>query len=292
MNILISGGKGLIGHAVAEKLKKNNHHVRILTRKASTGPEEFLWAPENGEVDPRAFEDLDCIIHLAGADISKRWTEEYKKELTQSRIRTAALLLEKCLKNNIRLQSFISASGINYYGTFTSDKILIETAGIVKADFLSTLCSQWEAAAGEFSTIADRVVCLRTAVVLAKDGGALPKLRKSMTPVGTGKQWMNWIHIEDLANIYVESVENPNINGEYNAVADELPTNKEFMAALAKVSNKMQIPLHVPAFVLKAIFGEMSSVLLEGTRASNQKIKQTGFQFTFPTLEKALKDLV
>ncbi len=297
MNILITGGTGLVGKALAENLKANQHNVRILTRSESERENEFYWNVADKKIDEKAFEKLDCIIHLAGASISERWTDAYKKELYSSRIDSANLLREYCEKKEIKLKSFISASGINYYGTFTSDQILTEESGIVKHDFLAKLSKDWENAADQFSKIADRVVCLRTAVVLAKAGGAFPLLKKTVdlnigSAVGSGNQWMNWIHIDDLVNMYVLAVENANIKEKFNAVADEIPTNKEFMKKLAKVADKFFLPINVPSFVLKSMFGEMSSIILEGTRADNRKIKSQGFDFIYSNVEDAFKDLI
>ena len=297
MNILITGGTGVVGRNLVAKLTEKQHQVRILTRSKTEEENEFYWNIIEKEIDEKAFENLDCIIHLAGANISERWTEEYKKEMLSSRIDSANLLYKYCVKKNIHLKSFLSASGINYYGTFTSDQILTEESGILQHDFLAKLCEDWEAAADQFSTIADRVVCLRTAVVLAKSGGAFPMLKKTVdlniaSAVGSGKQWMNWIHIDDLVNLYVAAVENVEITGKYNAVADEIPTNKDFMKKLAKVSRKFFLPFNVPALVMKSVFGEMSSIILEGTRADNKKINSLGFDFKYAHLKDAFDDLI
>lgn len=297
MNILITGGTGLVGNSLVKKLKEHQHSVRILSRSKSDEKNEFYWNVAKKEIDEKAFENLDCIIHLAGANISERWTDSYKKEMHSSRIDSANLLFDYCRKKGIHLQSFISASGINYYGTFTSDRILTEDSGIVKTDFLAKLCEDWEKAADQFSEISDRIVCLRTAMVLSKEGGAFPMLKKTIdlnmgSAVGSGKQWMNWIHIDDLVNMYVTAVENSTINGKYNAVADETLTNKDFMKKLAKASDKFFLPLNVPSFVLKSVFGEMSSIILEGSRADNKKIKSQGFDFKYSHLDDAFKTLI
>lgn len=297
MNILITGGTGLIGKSLVKKLKEQNHNVKILTRKKTENPEEFYWNPEEKFIDEKAFENLDSIIHLSGANISERWTESYKKQLFSSRIDSANLLKEYCQERNIHLKSFISASGINYYGTFTSDQVLDENSGILKHDFLAKLCVEWEKAAEDFSEISDRIVCLRTSMVLAKNGGAFPMLKKTVdfnigSAVGSGKQWMNWIHVEDLVNMYIFVLENSQLNGKFNAVADEVPTNEMFMKTLAKVSEKFFLPINVPSFVMKLAFGEMSSIILEGTRASNEKIKSNGFEFKYDKVKKAFEDLM
>ncbi len=297
MNILITGGTGLVGTALVKKLEGRNHTVRILTRSESEEENEFYWNIAEKKIDDKAFENLDCIIHLAGANISERWTDDYKKELYSSRINSAHLLREYCVKKGIHLKAFISSSGVNYYGTFTSDQILTEESEIVENDFLAKLCVAWENAADQFASIAERVVCLRTAVVLSRKGGAFPLLKKTVnlnigSGVGTGKQWMNWIHIDDLVDMYVEAAENTSINGKYNAVADEIPTNAVFMKKLAKAADKFFLPFNVPPFVMKSVFGEMSSIILEGTRADNKKIKSEGFDFKYSTVDEAFKNLV
>lgn len=297
MNILISGGTGLVGKSLVQKLRSKGHHVRILQRKNTDSPENFYWNPTENKIDDKAFENLDCIIHLAGASISKRWTDDYKKELYFSRIDTANLLIQYCIKNKVKLKSFISASGVNYYGIFTNDNILEENSGVIQHDFLADLCVKWEESALQFSDIAERVVCLRTAMVLAKNGGAFPMLKKTVdfnigSAVGKGNQWMNWIHLEDLVNMYVFAVENENLKGNYNAVADEIPTNKIFMKNLAETSGKFFLPINVPSIFLKLAFGEMSSIILEGTKVSNKKIKSQGFDFKYRTIKDAFKNLV
>lgn len=298
MNILITGGTGLVGKHLVKALEERLHHVRVLTRSENNEEENFFyWNVAEKKIDDKAFNDLDCIIHLAGATISERWTDDYKKELYSSRIDAANLLLDYCQKNGTQLKSFISASGVNFYGTFTSDQILTEESGIVHSDFLAKLSEDWEKAADQFSTIADRVVCLRTAVVLAKEGGAFPLLKKTVdlnigSAVGSGSQWMNWIHLDDLVNMYVVSVESTDINGKYNAVADDIPTNKIFMKKLAQKSDKFFLPFNVPAFVMKSVLGEMSSIILEGTRAGNKKIKSAGFDFKYANLDEAFTNLL
>ena len=297
MKILVTGATGLIGKYLVRKLKEKGHEIVILTRKKTGKPNEFQWNPDQNFIEDAAFENIEAIIHLAGATIAKRWTKEYKKELYSSRINAANLLKSYCEKHQIKLKSFISASGINYYGTYTSDEILTENSPIKKLDFLAELSVDWEKSAYQFSEIAERVVCLRTAMVLAKEGGSFVPLKKLTdfnlaSPVGKGKQWMNWIHEDDLVNMYIFALENPEINGKFNAVADKVPTNYQFMKLLAAISNKFFLPVNVPAFVMKMTFGEMSSIILEGTRASNEKIKSLGFDFKFSTPETAFKDLI
>lgn len=297
MKILISGGTGLVGKKLIEKLNKNGHETNILVRNKSRHNNEFSWDYKNKKIDEKAFENIDCIIHLAGASISKRWTEEYKKEIISSRVESAHFLLETSKNLNINLKSFISASGTNFYGTFTSDRILTEKDEIQHQDFLAHVCKVWEAAAQNFSEITERIVCIRTAPVLSKKGGTLEPLTKITnlnlsSGIGSGRQWFNWIHIDDLADIYLKAVEDENLHGAYNAVSDNIPTQKELMQKLAKTKKKFFFPLNIPSFLMKIVLGEMSEIILKGTRISNEKIKSQGFIFQYPDLESALKDLV
>lgn len=297
MKILITGATGLIGTDLVKKLRERNHEVNALVRTKTGAENEFLWHQKKGEIDEKAFEGIDSIIHLAGASVGKKWTEDYKKELYSSRIDTAHFLFKTCIKLNVKLKSYIAASGINYYGTYTSDEILTENDPLIHRDFLSELSVAWENSADEFSSISDKIVWQRTAMVLSKKGGSFPMLKKIVdynmgAAIGSGQQWMNWIHLDDLVDIYIDSVENPEISGKYNAVADEIPTNEEFMKGLAKADGKLFLPINVPGFMMKIIMGEMSEIILTGTRASNDKIKSTGFNFKYLTIDQAFKDLV
>ncbi len=297
MTVLITGGTGLVGSKLVAELRKRGHSVKVLVRKKSKNPDEYYWNYRKRELDVAALQDVDCIIHLAGASIGKKWTLEYKEELISSRVDSANFLFDRCTLADISLKSFISASGINYYGTFTSDNVLDEESDIVKHDFLSRVCKEWESAALHFASISERTVILRTAPVLSEKGGTLEKLNMITnlnlgSGIGKGTQWFNWIHLEDLVNMYIEAVEKPRLTGIYNAVADEIPTNREFMQRLAEARGKFFLPINVPAFLLRMVLGEMSEIILEGTRISNKKIKSQGFDFKYPKLNQALKALV
>ncbi len=297
MKILITGGTGLVGKKLTSKLLEKGHEVNILVRGEVKNPNEFHWDYQAKELDEAAFQDAECLIHLAGANIGKRWTKSYKEEILRSRVDSAVFLLQKLQTLHHHLKSYISASGINYYGTFTSEKILDENSGILHHDFLSEVCRLWEKAGEKFSSISDRVIFVRTAPALSKKGGTFEPLKRIAefnlsTPIGSGKQWFNWIHIDDLVNIYVKAVEDQNMAGTYNAVANEIPTQEDFMRELSTVLNKAYLPFAIPKILPEIALGEMSEILLEGTRCSNRKLKNQGFEFTFPTLNTALKDLL
>ncbi len=293
-SVLISGASGLVGKALSKKLEEKGYEVRKLSRAKKQG--QFFWNPTEGKIEEKAFENLDAIIHLAGAPISKRWTNIYKKELYDSRIQSAQLLFDYTKNLGVKLETFISASGTNYYGTQTTPSIYKETDEHAD-DFLGNLCYQLEETATQFSTLGTRVCCIRTSAVLSTDGGMLkeliPMLKKNMLSVlGTGKQILPWIHIDDIVGIYIYLLENQNLTGSYNAAASEIITNKEFTHQLAKKTSSKIIFPPVPKWVLKMALGEMSGILLEGSAISNSKIKNTGFEFRFDEIKSALQDLI
>lgn len=295
--VLITGASGAIARALSKKLE-NQYSIRFLTRKKEA-ENEFEWDLENQIVDENAFENLSHIIHLAGANISeKRWTEDRKKELISSRVDSAKLILNTLKKKNLKLKSFISASGINFYGTKTTDKIFTENDAPGN-DFLSEVVVVWEKAADEFKeqNISERVVKIRTAVVLSKNEGALAKMMTPIkfgigSPLGSGKQYMPWIHIDDICSIYEFALKNPEVEGSYNASAPQHTTNENLTKLIAKVLNKPLLMPNVPTFILKLIFGELADALLEGSKASSEKIEKAGFEFQFSDLKMALEDLL
>lgn len=295
--VLITGAGGLIAQELSRKIS-NNYEIRFLTRNKKH-ENDFEWDVKKGTIDEAALENVSHIIHLAGANISeKRWTTERKKELISSRVDSAKLILDTVRKKNIKLKSFISASGINYYGTITSEKIFTETDGPGN-DFLSEVVILWERAADEFKeqNLAERVVKIRTAVVLSEKEGALKKMLPPIeyyigSPLGTGKQYMPWIHINDICSIYEFALKNSQVNGAYNANSPEHITNEYLTKQIAKTIQKPLFMPNVPAFILKLIFGELANALLEGSRASSQKIQYAGFRFQFPNLQNSLEDLL
>lgn len=295
--VLITGASGAIARVLSKKLE-NQYSIRFLTRKKEA-ENEFEWDLENQIVDENAFENVSHIIHLAGANISeKRWTEDRKKELISSRVDSAKLILNTLKNKNLKLKSFISASGINFYGTKTTDKIFNENDAPGN-DFLSEVVVVWEKAADEFKeqNVAERVVKIRTAVVLSKNEGALAKMMTPIqfgigSPLGSGKQYMPWIHIDDICSIYEFALKNHEVEGSYNASAPQHTTNENLTKLIANVLNKPLLMPNVPSFILKLIFGELADALLEGSRASSEKIEKAGFEFQFPDLKMALEDLL
>lgn len=288
--ILITGGTGLVGSRLTEMLEQKNHEVLILSRKPKA-KNEFEWDVSNNFIDIKAFEKIDYIIHLAGAGIAdEKWTEKRKNVIIDSRLKTANLLFKKVNELQIKLKGFISASGIGYYGAVTSS-IVFEEKDDAGQDFLGEVCVKWEDAAHQFTSLQIPVTILRTGIVLSKKGGALEKMKTPViSALGSGNQYLPWIHIDDLCEIYIDAVEGK-LEGVYNAVAPEHHTSNTFSKQLAQSISRPFIPINVPAFGLKLLFGNMSKILLEGSRISSKKIEKSGFSFRFKTLDKALNNL-
>jgi uncharacterized protein (TIGR01777 family) len=288
--ILITGGTGLVGKRLSQMLIDKNHDVLILSRNPKN-KNEYKWDIANNYIDENALLKTDYIIHLAGAGIAdKRWSEKRKQVIIDSRVKTATLLFEKIKEHKINLKGFISASGIGYYGAITSRTIFKETDPVGN-DFLGEVCQKWENAAQQFENLNIPVTILRTGIVLANKGGALDKMKTPIiSPLGTGKQYLAWIHIDDLCRMFIQSID-ANLTGVFNAVAPEHHTSITFSKTLAKSIKRPYLGIGIPSFMLKLLFGELAVILLEGSRISAKKIEKNGFSFRFKTLKKALNNL-
>lgn len=297
--ILISGGTGLIGKAITKHLLFLGHEVRVLSRnpQSKDGVKAFFWNVEKQEIDEAAFVGVEHIIHLAGSVIAdKRWTDERKKDILNSRVNSINLICSVIKKNNIKLKSFVGASAVGIYGMETSETIYMESQ-IGKDDFLTATCIAWEASYNQIEQFSGKMANIRVGVVLSKEGGALKKMLPIFklglgSAIGNGKQYMPWIHIEDLALVFCEGLFNSKISGTYNAVAPQYITNLYFSKQLALSLNKPFIMPHVPSFLLKLMYGEMANIVLQGSRVSCKKLTDSGFVFKFPDLEGALKNLI
>lgn len=290
-NIVIAGGTGLIGEELVKILRERGHDVRVLSR-SQKGKGFYHWSPKEKKIDPEAFNNADTIINLAGAGIAdKKWSEKRKKAIVDSRVKSTQVLHEAS-KNVPTLRQYISASGINCYGYDQPDRFHRETDNFGN-DFLSTVVKRWEEAADLFQNRC-KVTKVRTGVVLTNEGGALPAIAKTVknyigAPLGSGDQWMPWLTREDMVRIYIHLTENE-CEGTYNAVAKNT-SNKTFTKTMGKVLKKPILPIHVPAFIMKLILGEMSSMLLQGLKADHSKLKDTGFQFKHTDLNKTLQSI-
>lgn len=296
--VLISGGTGLVGRHLCAFLKGNGFEVSILRRQSTVKSEykSYAWNPGINEIDPESIRNADYIIHLAGENIAeKKWTVSRKKQLIASRVDTANLIFSGVIELNAKPRAFITASAVGYYGAVSGTKIFNENDK-PGTDFLAQTCVEWERAADQFAAMGTRTVKLRTGVVLADSGGILGRLTlliKMFVSVqfGNGSQYMPWIHIDDLCRLYLYAISNKKMEGAYNAAALEHITNREFMKELSLKTNRPLIRLAIPGFMLRMVFGEMASVLLTGSRVSSEKITNTGFEFSFPTIKQALSDL-
>lgn len=290
--ILIAGGTGLVGKKLRRKLEDEGHQVRILSRNP-INENEYYWNPSKKEFDKTALQNVDTIINLSGAGVAdKRWTAERKKELFDSRIETTQFLAS-FIDEIPQLEAYISASGITCYGFESESKLYTETDPFGD-DYISQLVKDWETAADLFSSHC-RVVKMRIAVVLDHNGGALNKMSQAIrlgigSPLGSGTQIIQWVHISDLVNAFNHVITYP-LSGSFNVVGGNV-NNKNFMKAIAQALKKPFWMPNVPSFVFKLLFGEMSVILLKGVNVSSQKIVDTGFKFEYVELDIALVDLL
>ncbi|MCC9071480.1 TIGR01777 family oxidoreductase [Flavobacterium sp. F-65] len=295
-NILLTGGSGFIGKKLSNLLISQGYSVSILTRterKASENITYYKWNIENNYIDEVSVLKADYIIHLAGEGIAeKKWSNKRKKEIIDSRDKPINLIYSVLKKNNKSLDAFISASAVGIYGAFTSENICTEESPAAN-DFLGETCQKWETATECIKLLGIRTVIIRTGLVLGKGDGFLKKLvplfkYRLGSIIGTGKQYMPWIHIDDLCNIYLLAITNTNMNGPYNAAVADDTNNAIFSKALANIYGYSIWLPKVPSFVIKLVMGEMSKIVLTGQRVSAQKIKNAGFKFKYSNLKPAL----
>ncbi len=295
--ILITGATGLIGSELSIYLSNRNFEVTHLTRKRTDNKfKSFTWNIENNFIAKGALDNVDYIIHLAGAGIAdKRWSEKRKQEIIESRVKSSELLFNSVNKLDRKPKAFISASAIGYYGAVTGNKVFTEENPPAN-DFLGTVCKLWESSSKKFESIGIRTVQLRLGVVLSSKGGALKKMMLPTkfglgSALGSGKQFLLWVHINDVIQIFEKSIIDNNLTGPYNVVSPSYTTYNDFSRILAEVMNKPFFIPNVPSFLLKLVLGEMSQIILEGSRISSEKIINAGYNFKYPTLNEALKNL-
>lgn len=297
-NILISGGSGFVGSHLTNLLIQKGYSVSILSRSEKQNTDDisyFKWDVSNQTIDEDAVLQADYIVHLAGENIAeKRWTPKRKASIIDSREQSTHLIYSVLRKNNKKLDAFISASAIGIYGAIDGEEICTENTPPAN-DFLGITCKKWEDSVDFIEKLNIRTVKIRTGLVMGKDEGFLKKLIPIFkygfgSALGSGKQYMPWIHIDDLCNIYLEAIVNTNMNGAYNAAIDDNTNNTFFSKTLAKVFGYSIWLPNVPAFVIKLAMGEMSKIVLNGRRVSSEKIEKLGFQFQFKSLEAALKN--
>jgi uncharacterized protein (TIGR01777 family) len=298
MNILITGGSGFIGRRLTVLLKSRGHQVTWLVRNPGQVAEKaYRWSVNNQFVDSKALREAEVLIHLAGENVaSKRWTRSRKKQILESRAEGTRLLVDQILKYPNRITTVVCASASGFYGDGGPDDLFTEESRPGN-DFLAEVTKKWEYEALGFERAGRRLVTLRIGVVLSRDGGALPKLVQPVkwfvgAALGTGKQYMSWIHIDDLCNMFVKAAEDQSMAGIYNAVAPQPVDNNTMTRAIAGRLHRPVFLPAVPVSVLHLLLGEMATIVTGGARLSSEKIEKTGFQFAFPQLESALKDIL
>lgn len=297
MKIVISGASGLIGRRLLKNLSAAGHSIHVLSRHAGTnlppGVKLSTWDPVKDQPPQESLRDAGAVIHLAGESVAQRWTALAKQRIRESRVAGTRHLVQAISNLQHRPEALICASAIGYYGS-RGDEVLNESSA-PSNDYLGEACQAWEKEAQAAKALGVRVVQIRTGVVLDARGGAL----KRMIPpfrlgvggkLGSGKQWMSWIHLEDLAAMYQFALDHP-VRGAFNGVAPYAVTNSEFARTLGQALHRPAI-FPVPAFALKLLFGEMSGILLGSQRVSPTAAETAEFRFRFPQLAPALADLL
>lgn len=302
--VLITGGTGMIGQALAKQLLANGYEVIILSRNPKRSSRFHLsyakWDVEKGEIDIDALSKANIIVHLAGEGVAdKRWSDKRKQAIVESRVQSGNLLVKALTENKHQVKIFIAASAIGWYGPDTAKSL---ENGFVETDaaddsYLGNTCKLWEQSTAAVANMGIRLVRLRIGIVFNKKGGALAEFLKPAkfalaTILGNGKQIVSWIHHHDLCKMIQYAIETPALQGVYNAVAPNTVTNKKLVLTIAKNTYPIYFPSFVPSFLLKIILGEMSIEVLKSTNVSAQKIQDAGFVFDYPNVEEAIIDLI
>ena len=313
--VLITGGTGMIGKALTQALIERGFNVIIFTRQSNNKQKTIIpvrlghpggdklsyaaWDVNKQTLDKEAFVKADYLIHLAGASIAeKRWTKKRKQEIISSRVDSSKLIVESLKTIPNKIKTVISATAIGWYGKDRNDGKKFTEDDPSSNDFLGQTCKQWEAAIEPASFLGKRLVKLRIGIVLSNEGAAFVEFKKPLkfglaTILGSGKQIVSWIHIDDLVRAVLFLMENEKMEGLYNAVAPQPASNKEVVLEIArKERSKAFIPVHVPSFALKIVLGEMSVEVLKSTTVNDDKIRNAGFRFVFPSIDAALNDLI
>jgi uncharacterized protein (TIGR01777 family) len=302
--VLITGGTGLVGKALTHILLQKGYKVIVLTREI-TGKQQqqnlsyALWDVKKAYIDVTAVKDADYIVHLAGAGVvDKKWTDVYKKEIRESRTESSRLLIHWLKNNNNKVKAVISASAIGFYGPDNNSGMPFTETDKADESFLGETCKLWEESIDPVTKLDKRLVKFRIGIVLSNDGGALAEFKKPArfgiaAILGSGKQMISWIHINDLCRLFTTAIENNVMNGTYNAAAPQPVNNKKLTLALAKKMNgKFYIPFYVPALILKLLLGQRSIEVLKSTTVSCKKIIDAGFKFSYDCIDNALDNLV
>ncbi len=296
--VLITGGTGLVGKALTNLLLNNGYRVIVLSRSSKQSSNSNLqyaqWNVAKKEMDIAALQQADYIIHLAGAGVmDKKWTAAYKQEIIDSRVQSAALLVESLKNNTNKVKAIVSASAIGWYKE--TDTIHTEEEP-ADSSFLGTTCKLWEESMQPVTAMGKRLTTLRIGIVLSNNGGALKEFKQPLKfgvagILGNGKQIISWVHINDLCRMFLFALQNETVHGVYNAVAPAPVSNKILTLTLATKLRNFFIPLHVPQFILKLMLGGRSIEILKSAEVSSKKIEEAGFGFNYENIEDALENL-
>lgn len=304
--VLITGGTGLVGKALSEALAQRGFRVIILSRRKSANNNEHgnksisfaNWDVKRQTIDKDAIQQSDCIIHLAGASVAeKRWTNKRKLEIVSSRVDSCKLIADSLKKIPNKVSTVIAASAIGWYGADKNNDYSFVETDPSSEDFLGQTCKQWEAAIEPVSFLEKRLVKFRIGIVLSNEGGAYAEFKKPLrfgvaSVLGTGRQIISWVHIDDVVRAILHAIEIEKMEGVYNLVAPKPVSNKELILTMARlIKGKSFFALPVPSFVLKIVLGEMSVEVLKSTRASSQKLQNTGFIFQYADINAAVTQL-
>jgi uncharacterized protein (TIGR01777 family) len=296
MKIALTGATGFIGKPLLRKLREAGHELHVLSRRPVDGQgiTYSIWPSTNDPVPVEAVDGRDAIIHLAGEPVSQRWTGEVKRKIRDSRLNGTRQLVDAIAKAANKPRVLVSGSAIGYYGS-RGDEVLTETSR-PGSGFLEDICVEWEREADRASSSGVRVVKIRTGIVLGTEGGAMAKMLPPFRAgiggtLGDGRQWMSWIHLEDLVRMFEFAVESGKAKGAWNGTAPHPVTNLQFTKQLASVLHRPAV-FPVPSLALKLLYGEMASVILGSQRALPASPQLAGFQFTYPELGPALENLL
>lgn len=291
--VAITGASGMIGRALVARLRSNGRRVRRLVRSArADAPDDIVWDPMRAVLNPHDLEGADAIVHLAGEPIAQRWTGSRREAIRESRVRGTALLARAVAALERRPSVMLSGSAIGYYGDRGDEALDEESAS--GTDFLAGVAREWEASAAAARDAGVRVVLLRTGIVISPHGGALERLLPPFRlgvggPIGTGRQWMSWIALDDHVNAMQHAMATTGLHGPVNLVSPNPVTNAEFAATLGRVLGRPAL-VPVPSFALELLYGEMArATILAGQRVLPRALLRAGFEFAHPTLEEALR---
>lgn len=300
MKVLITGATGLVGKKLVKKLLFEKIEINYLSTsklklKNKLFYNGYYWNPNTGQIDNKAFDGVDAIIHLAGANIASRWTTAYKKEILDSRVLSSNLLFETLKRIPNQVKQVISASGTAIYPD-SYDKVYSETETQIATGFLSDVVVQWEQSISQIEVLNIKICKVRTGIVYAKKGGALPEIVKPIrwgfgASFGSGKQIQSWIHIQDLVAMYHFLLINTK-EGIYNAITPETVSDEKLTKTIAKTLGKPLFMPNIPRFMMQLILGDMSELLFTNKNISSQKVSKEGFVFKFPDIEKAIQDIL